>query len=349
MKVRILHLLSTREFSGAENVVSQIITMFRENQNFEMYYVSPKGRIGDVLASKGIPYIPISSLSLSEVRRVVREIKPDIVHTHDVRATLVASLCIKTAKLIGTIHVNDIRMQSWSLKSLSFLFASVRLRHILWVSDSSLNDYKFCNLIKRKSSILRNVVNPADIIELSRVFLKNNMNYDVVFIGRLEVQKNPLRFLSIIKKLVEIKDDLKVAIVGNGSLMKCVKKTSIELNIDKNIDFWGSVQNPYPILSASKLLLMTSRWEGTPMVALEAMALGVPIISTPTDGMCELVKDGVNGYLTDDDNEFVSRVKEIIKNDRHYASLVDGQLQLNKCRNDIRSYEDFLKTLYKSI
>lgn len=61
--------------------------------------------------------------------------------------------------------------------------------------------------------------------------------------------------------------------------------------------FGGFRKNPYKILKNSQVMIMTSRWEGLGMCALEAMALGVPVVSTPTGGLCEIIEDGKNGFL----------------------------------------------------
>lgn len=44
------------------------------------------------------------------------------------------------------------------------------------------------------------------------------------------------------------------------------------------------------------MMIMTSLWEGTPMCALEALAMGIPIVSTPVDGLCDLIENGKNGF-----------------------------------------------------
>ena len=82
---------------------------------------------------------------------------------------------------------------------------------------------------------------------------------------------------------------------------------------------------------------MTSRWEGTPMCALEAMALGVPIVSTPTDGLKVLVKNGENGFLSDTDEGLVSAIIRI---------LDDGDLQARmseQCKRDAEVFNDTFK------
>ncbi|MFR2721860.1 MAG: glycosyltransferase [Thomasclavelia ramosa] len=53
-------------------------------------------------------------------------------------------------------------------------------------------------------------------------------------------------------------------------------------------------------MAKSKLMIMTSRTEGTPMSALESLTLGKPIVSTPTDGLNELITNNINGFLSND-------------------------------------------------
>jgi glycosyltransferase involved in cell wall biosynthesis len=97
----------------------------------------------------------------------------------------------------------------------------------------------------------------------------------------------------------------------------------------------------------AKIMLMTSRFEGTPMCALEAMALGVPIVSTPTDGMCNLVEDGVTGFLSDNDDVLVQRLLEIITNPEKRDALSRASMEKSRALNDIDIYCERLKDVYE--
>ena len=89
--MRILHILTSNRFSGAENVVCQIIGMMKDEPDVEMRYCSPDGQIREALAEREITFAPISELSVSEVKRAIKETKPDIIHAHDMRASFVAA------------------------------------------------------------------------------------------------------------------------------------------------------------------------------------------------------------------------------------------------------------------
>ena len=172
--IKILHILNTNTFSGAENVVCQIINMFNNDSEIAMEYCSPKGEIESTLREKGISYIPVKEISRSEIARVIRENTPDIIHAHDIRAAVVASVCHKNIKLLCTIHGNDVRMRKFSWKSLSSILMLKEAKHIFWVSHSCLNEYVFRELARKKSSILNNVMNKEELMEKIN---KNRRNY----------------------------------------------------------------------------------------------------------------------------------------------------------------------------
>ena len=99
----------------------------------------------------------------------------------------------------------------------------------------------------------------------------------------------------------------------NLTIEQEVKEAAHKLRLDENLTFMGFMDNPYRLVQESKVMIFTSRWEGTPMSSLEAMTLGVPIVSTPTDGLMEIVVNGETGYLSDDDNEIAKKCIEIIE------------------------------------
>ena len=344
--MRILHILTSNRFSGAENVVCQIIGMMKDEPDVEMIYCSPDGQIREALAEREITFAPISELSVSEVKRAIKETKPDIIHAHDMRASFVAARACGKIKFISHIHNNAFDSRGISLKSIAYLFAARKAKHIFWVSQSAYNGYCFNRRLKKKSEVLYNIL---DVEALYRKMSTdaNNYNFDISYVGRLNYEKNPQRLMHIIKKVVDKKTDVKVAIVGTGMLESECKSICHELDIESNVYFLGFQSNPLKILRDSKVMVMTSRWEGTPMCALEAMALGVPIVSTPVDGLKVLIENGKNGYLEDDDDALAERIVEIINNKELHDSMSRYTAEKAKITNDIKAYKARLMEQYK--
>ena len=308
--MKIMHVLYSEKFSGAENVVCQIIGMFSENKDVEMVYCSPDGPIREALAERGITYEPISSLCKDEIRRVIKKIKPDVIHAHDMRASFVASRACKKIPLISHIHNNAFDSRAISVKSIAYLLAARKAKKIFWVSDSAYNGYAFHKYFAKKSEVLQNIID-IDALYKKMALDTNEYSYDLAYVGRLTYPKNPQRLMAVIEKMKAIKPDVKVAVVGNGDLEEETHALAKEYGIEANVDFLGFQSNPLKILHGSSSMVMVSRWEGTPMCALEAMALGVPIVSTPVDGLKTLIDIGENGYLSDDDGELAKRIVEI--------------------------------------
>ena len=346
--MKVLHVLASNRYSGAENVVCQIIGMFSGEGNIEMAYCSPDGKIRESLEEKGILFVPINKLSGKELKRVIKNYRPDIIHAHDMRASFVVSRCAKKIPFISHIHNNAFDSRAISLKSIAYLLAGLKAKHIFWVSDSSFKGYKFHGFFKKKSSILYNMINGNALYQKMQED-NNTYRYDVTYLGRLTYPKNPQRLIEVLAKVIQKKPDIKVAIVGTGELEEETKNLTKELKIENNIDFLGFLSNPYKILYNSKVMLMTSRWEGTPMCALEAMALGVPIVRTPVDGLKELIEEGENGFLSNDDDLLADRI---------YSLLMDNDLQKRfsakeqekfSILNSLVDYKNALKICYEEI
>src|SRR5690625_6144843 len=83
-KVRILHLLRSNLYSGAENVVCQIIEMFKDS-NFDMAYCSEDGQIKEILQNRNIKFFALKSFSYVNIKKVVKNFNPDIIHSHEDR------------------------------------------------------------------------------------------------------------------------------------------------------------------------------------------------------------------------------------------------------------------------
>lgn len=336
--MKVLHILTSNRFSGAENVVCQIIGMFKNEQDIEMAYCSPDGSIRAALEERDIRFLPIKKLNKKELKAVIREYQPDIVHAHDMRASFVAAKAVGKIPMISHVHVNAANARGITLKSLAFLFAAKKAKHIFWVSQSSYDGYSFHNLFKKKSTILYNIIDIKELYDKMKQD-ENSYRYDITYVGRLAYQKNPCRLIKVLSKVLELSPSAKVGIVGTGDLEGEVKTLVKEFGIEKHIEFLGFQSNPLKMLHDSKVMVMTSRWEGTPMCALEAMALGVPIVSTPTDGLKELITDGVNGFLSDDDEVLAEKICLLIQDHKLRKEMSQAQIQKAEKINDVESYK----------
>lgn len=343
--MKILHLLQSTRFSGAENVVCQIIGMMKNNPDIEMVYCSPDGQIKEALKERGIQFEPLKELSSKEVKRVIDKHEPDIIHAHDRSACVTAAIASKNTPVVAHIHVNNNKGISSFVKNLVLTLFVNKYRHIFWVSDSAYNEFQFKGIVKSKSSVLYNVIDIKTLYEKADTD-EAVYDYDIVYVGRLSFQKNPERLMKVLHSVSDNKADVKVAIIGNGEYKQYVVDYIKENNLEKNISYLGYCNNPLKIIRSSKALIMTSRFEGTPMVALEAQCLGVPVVSTPVDGMKKVIQNGHNGYLTDSDEELVNRLVEIVSCENTHKVLSENSLKQATDYNDMDKYYAAISKAY---
>lgn len=343
--MKVMHVLNSRIYSGAEKVVCQIIHAF-DGSDVEMVYCSPYSEIvRQMLQEQGVTYLPIGALTPKELGRVIKEQKPDLIHAHDMRAGFVSALCCGKIPMISHIHNNAYDARGLSPKSVAYLLAGFRAKHILWVSNSSYEGYLFHKLFAKKSSVLYNIIDSEEIFRKLRED-ENTYSYDMIYVGRLTYQKDPQRLMRLCARLKEHKPDLQAAIVGTGELEEEVKGLCEELKLQETVHFLGFQPNPIKMIHDSKAMILTSRWEGTPMCALEAMALGTPVVSTPSDGMKDLIDSNENGCLGDTDEELEEGLLKIFRDETFRKTLSENAVKKFQKINDAEGYKKAIAQCY---
>lgn len=345
--MKVMHVLNSRIYSGAEKVVCQIIKSFRDVEGMEMIYCSPySDNVRQMLEEQNVAYFPVETMSTKELGRVIAQQKPDLIHAHDMRASFFSALCCGKIPMISHIHNNAYDARGLSSKTVAYLLAGFKARHIFWVSNSSYEGYAFHKLFARKSSVLYNIID-AEAIAQKKAADEKTYDYDMIYVGRLTYQKDPQRLMRLCARLKASKPDVNVAIVGTGELLEEVQNLCTELGIQDNVHFLGFQSNPIKMVHDSKAMILTSRWEGTPMCALEAMCLGTPIVSTPSDGMKDIVEDGVSGYLTDDDEVMARKLLKIMEEPDHRAYLSENGKAIFARINDEEHYQEAIAACYR--
>lgn len=134
----------------------------------------------------------------------------------------------------------------------------------------------------------------------------------VACVGRLVEQKDHATALRAFAALPDTCGHV-LAIAGDGPLRDSLHALSTSLGLGGRVAWLGEVKNPYPLIAGADALLLTSRWEGTPNVLLEAMALGTPIIATDgPGGVRELLECSTSHRLIADDGSRSESVGKVL-------------------------------------
>lgn len=342
---KILHLISQDKFSGAENVAVQIINNM-DKENYESVYCAPIGDNKKQLENRNVRYLKLDKFDYFNVKKAVKKFKPDVIHAHDIKASIIASLFYKKSKIISHIHGNHENMRKFTLKTFLYNLTTKKYDKIIWVSDSAKDSYYFKkNIQGDKSIVLYNTISSEDILKKANED-KNDYKFDVIYLGRLAYPKDPLRLIEIINIIKQKHTNIKVAIVGDGQDRKIVEEKIRELGLEENIVLFGNMLNPYKVLKSSKVMILTSIYEGTPMCALEAIACNVPVVSTKVDGLIKIIKQGELGYLSNDNEELAEKIVYILENEKERKRLSKNIEKANKYINNMEKYIRRISEIY---
>ncbi len=152
----------------------------------------------------------------------------------------------------------------------------------------------------------------------------------MVSVGRLSGMKG---FDLLLNALSSIKDrfpDLHLAMFGTGPLKDDLTELRDKNGLTDRIHFMGYQEKPFQMIQAADALVLSSRREGFPSVVLEAMALKTPVIATPVGGVCELVEDGMNGYLVKEITQeaIAEAITRFVEHPEQHQTIIDNAYRI---------------------
>lgn len=244
------------------------------------------------------------------LRKIVKDFKPDVVHSHMVHANIISRLLRLTTsipKVISTAHSSN---EGGKLRMLAYRFTD-RLANIsVNVSQPAVEE--FINKGAVKPGRMITIANGIDTDKFkfdasARINLRSQLSINnekvILAVGRLDAAKDYPNLLNAIALLKVERQDFKVFIVGDGPFKDTLYKLTKELKIDSFVSFLGIRNDVKELMSAADLYVMSSAWEGLPMVILEAMACERFVVATDCGGISKAV--GSQGLLVESKNEVV--------------------------------------------
>lgn len=233
-----------------------------------------------------------------KLKQSLIELKPEIIisaQTHiNVLIILVRLLSNISFKLIVVEHITfnkELLSRGIFFEKMRPLLIKLFYRfadEVVAVSPGSSKSIHEFSKYNKEIQVIRNGLDLEHIKEQAKEFvahswINNNKIKLLVSMGRFSHQKNFPLLLKSFSMLPNIQS-YRLIILGEGAEKENLKSVAEELNISQYIDFYGFTENPYPILTAADLFVLSSNWEGFANVVIESLACGVPIVATNCPG-----------------------------------------------------------------
>ncbi len=242
---------------------------------------------------------------LVRLARFVRSWRPDIVHSHMVHANLLARalrFLAPVPALVSTIHNID---EGGRLRMAAYRLTNGLVDHMTIVSEAAARRFVDDRIVpERLLRVIPNGVDteryrgvPAEIRENLRRLLGLTDAFVWLAVGRFEIAKDYPNMLRAFARVRELRAEARLLLVGRGSLQEETEALVRELGLTEEVRFLGVRGDIPEVMSAADGYVLSSAWEGMPMVLLEAGAAGLPIVATRVGGNHEVVRDGATGFL----------------------------------------------------
>lgn len=335
---KIIHVVPEFGLAGAETMVENLVNNI-DKKNYQIKLISLynyHSPITERLEKNGYEIIYLDKkkgIDLSIIRKlkkVFKEEKPDIIHTHRyvLEYVVPANNMSCKSKIIHTVHnvankevdkKRRILQKRWFKK---FNITPVGISDI--IKDTIVKEY---NLNPKKVPVVLNAIDMSKCIKK----LDYSNTYKILNIGRLAEQKNQKFLIDVFYKVHQRHPEYKLKIIGNGPLYDEIHNQIISLGLEKFVEIEKDKPSCFEDLNNSDIFILTSKWEGVPMTIIEALGTGLPILSSNVGGISNMIENGVDGILINlDEEEFVNNIIELMENKNKREQLGINALKKSK-------------------
>ena len=327
--MRILQLTYSLSSGGGERFVVDLSNELCKEHNVTLVQILSNDNTANAHylpdVDKRIKYINLNhSKGLSwgvmrDIYALIQKVNPDVVHVHcSLLVVALAVMLYKKPKYCHTIH--SLAQRCITPKQLIFVYKYLYKHRVLpiTISPTCLKSYK--DLLHLTNGVM--ITNGRSPIELTNEvyhikaeieLLKKHID-DKVFlhVARMHPVKNQALLFEAFDSLIKEGEHILLVVIGDGYDGSPYERYCL----NEGIHIMGAKRNVGDYLAAADYFVMSSKMEGLPISLLEAMSMGLIPVSTPAGGVCDVVKNGKNGYISNSHSfeDFCRSVKNAIDN-----------------------------------
>ena len=258
------------------------------------------------------------------IKKALKKINPDILHAHHTDKYALAALKYNEDKTLITVHgiYKEVykKLKKKPFSGMYFLklvekYSFKKAKHIISINPYVLNK---CDSLLRNNTNIFSIENPVDykyFVDQKRTKLKNK----ILLVAVIQERKNILSAIKVIKYIKVYEDNVILDIVGpiaDKNYFAYLEKYILDNKLKSNVKFKGFMDSK--VISKSmeiyKMLILTSIEETAPTVISEAMAAGLPVVSTNVGGVKYMIDDGKTGFVVpiNDEKTMSNRIIQLL-------------------------------------
>ncbi len=287
----------------AITILARDLCNFLVKKNYDVIVVGNKDIVEEDIQ---VPYLSLRAKGLGDLEysvnlaKIIKRFNPHVIHAFMKPMSInlaLSTLIYKSEKTLylGSFHNVDnySKYKNPVFYPYRLLVKNIlsRLDFVTGPSKAVLDDIRKTYFISdRKLRILPNYIDFSKIDEMSKEDVEVEGDY-IINVGRLEYQKNHEHLIIAFYKIKDLFPDLRLLIVGDGSLKEKLVSLTKKLGVHDRVIFLGYKNNPWKYIKRAKAFIMTSYFEGLPLVLIESMYLKLPIVAYSIDSVRELTEN----------------------------------------------------------
>ena len=285
--------------------------------------------------------------------KLFRKEKPDIIHTHlyVMSYVLPAAIITNRKRIVHTVHSvadKELRKSVRRIMHIAYkLFNVIPVAISNHIKKTVHDEYGIDN------KKIKCIYNGVDTLKF-----KNNENrankeiIEIVHVGKFRKEKNHRLLIEAFYLALNEVSNIRLKLVGDGDLRSEIEELVEELDIKDKVVFRGIQKNINDELKTADIFVLSSDWEGIPLSIIEAMASGLPIISTNAGGVVDILNNNETGILVDigDKEGLATAMINLAKDYKLREKLGSEDLKQSEkydIRTKVKEYGDVYKELLR--
>lgn len=347
MKKKILHFVSGLEVGGTETQLLRILPLLEKNIENRVCCFNGYGPVGKKLEEKGLKVYYLNfkgrhdMMVFWRLRKAIKEFNPDILVTYLIHCDLIGRFWGRIFGIKKIVCSQRGSLLQWEyLRFFDRLTKFLVTKYTVQTETAKRQLVKKLNAPENKFFVIPNGIDlndfnfELDIEKKKKAIGINGENINITCVSKLREGKGHEYLFEAFEKIYETNQKINLLIVGDGEKKEELKKQIKNYHSKNNIHFFGDRNDVKEILKISDIFVLPTLAEGMSNAILEAMANGLPIITTSITVNKELIKNGINGILVPPQNSqaIFEAASKLIENESLRIKL--GKKAKEVCQNN---------------